>query len=161
VFSFGIMGAARGIDEGLISGTFNQSNFQEFLGIDTLDEVALAKIKGNVSSMVQIGSISGAGLAFLLADRIGRLWATRQLCTIWILGIFIFLNNRGRLGQVYAGRFIAGMGMGRPSSSRLIIFPKLRRNRFEVFVHASSVEVSILASCWRTLYVLARCLCFL
>jgi MFS family permease len=112
VFSFGIMGAARGIDEGLISGTFNQSNFQELLGIDTLDEVALANIKGNVSSMVQIGSISGAGLAFLLADQIGRLWATRQLYTIWILGIFIFLTNRGRLGQIYAGRFITGMGIG-------------------------------------------------
>lgn len=28
VFSFGIMGAARGIDEGLISGTFNTDQFQ-------------------------------------------------------------------------------------------------------------------------------------
>ena len=28
VFSFGIMGAARGIDEGLISGTFNTKDFQ-------------------------------------------------------------------------------------------------------------------------------------
>lgn len=29
--------------------------------------------------MVQIGSVGGALLAFILADRIGRLWATRQL----------------------------------------------------------------------------------
>ena len=112
VFSFGIMGAARGIDEGLISGTFNQANFQELLGFDKLDEVALANIKGNVSSMVQIGSVGGAALAFLLADRIGRLWATRQLCIVWILGIVIFLTNGGRLGQVYASRLIAGLGIG-------------------------------------------------
>lgn len=59
--------------------------------------------------MVQIGSVLGAAIAFVLADRIGRLWATRQLCLLWIIGIVIFLTNDGRLGQVYAGRFIAGM----------------------------------------------------
>ncbi|KAF2431158.1 putative quinate permease [Tothia fuscella] len=112
VFSFGIMGAARGIDEGLISGTFNQKNFQELLHFNDLDEIALANVKGNVSAMVQIGSVAGAALAFVLADRIGRLWATRQLCLLWILGIVIFLTNGGRLGQVYAGRFIAGIGIG-------------------------------------------------
>jgi MFS family permease len=31
---------------------------------------------------------------------------------VWILGIVIFLTNGGRLGQVYAGRFIAGLGIG-------------------------------------------------
>jgi MFS family permease len=98
----------QGIDEGLISGTFNQKNFQELLHFNDLDEVALANVKGNVSAMVQIGSVAGAALAFVLADRIGRLWATRQLCLLWILGIVIFLTNGGRLGQVYAGRFIAG-----------------------------------------------------
>ncbi|KAH0138516.1 putative quinate permease, partial [Aureobasidium melanogenum] len=54
-------------------------------------------------------------LAFVLADRIGRLWATRQLCLVWILGIVIFMTSTvggGRLGQVYAGRFIAGLGIG-------------------------------------------------
>lgn len=42
----------------------------------------------------------------------GRLWATRQLCLLWILGIVIFLTHGGRLGQIYAGCFIAGMGIG-------------------------------------------------
>ncbi|KAK7895132.1 hypothetical protein LTR67_005872 [Exophiala xenobiotica] len=107
VFSFGIMGAARGIDEGLISGTFNTKHFQSILHLDELDDVTYANVKGNVSAMVQIGSVAGALLAFLVADRIGRLWATRQLCIVWILGIIIFLTNNGRLGQVYAGRFIA------------------------------------------------------
>jgi MFS family permease len=112
VFSFGLMGAARGVDEGLISGTFNTGNFQSLLGLDTLDDVTYANIKGNVSAMVQIGSVGGALLAFLLCDRIGRLWATRQLCLVWILGIVIFMTNNGRLGQVYAGRFVAGLGIG-------------------------------------------------
>lgn len=50
--------------------------------------------------------------AFLICDRIGRIWATRQLCLVWILGIAIFLGNRGNLGAVYAGRFVAGLGVG-------------------------------------------------
>ncbi|ETI25366.1 hypothetical protein G647_02138 [Cladophialophora carrionii CBS 160.54] len=112
VFSFGIMGAARGVDEGLISGTFNTEHFQKLLGFDKLADDDYADVKGNVSAMVQIGSVGGALLAFVLADRIGRLWATRQLCILWILGIVIFLTNNGRLGQVYAGRFIAGLGIG-------------------------------------------------
>lgn len=110
--SFGVMGAARGIDEGLISGTFNTKSFQKLMNFDALSETEYANVKGNVSAMVQIGSVAGALLAFLLADRIGRLWATRQLCILWVLGIVIFMTNQGRLGQVYAGRFIAGVGIG-------------------------------------------------
>ncbi|CZR67059.1 probable MFS quinate transporter [Phialocephala subalpina] len=112
VVSFGIMGAARGIDEGLISGTLSKTHFIHLLGLDKMDKVELANVKGNISAMVQIGSVGGAALAFILCDRIGRLWATRQLCLIWILGVVIFLTNGGRLGQVYAGRFIAGLGIG-------------------------------------------------
>lgn len=31
---------------------------------------------------------------------------------MWILGIAIFLGNGGNLGAVYAGRFVAGLGVG-------------------------------------------------
>lgn len=109
------MGAARGIDEGLISGTFATKHFQNAMGLKKLDEYEYAQVKANVSAMVQIGSVGGALLAFILADRIGRLWATRQLCLVWILGIVIFMTSTvggGRLGQAYAGRFIAGLGIG-------------------------------------------------
>lgn len=60
VFTFGLLGAARGVDEGLITGIFNTDTFKQHLGLDKLDEVALAGVKGNVSSMVQLGSIPGA-----------------------------------------------------------------------------------------------------
>lgn len=49
--------------------------------------------------------------AFLICNRIGRLWATRQLCVVWVLGIAIFMGNKGNLGAVYAGRIIAGLGV--------------------------------------------------
>ncbi|TPX13412.1 uncharacterized protein E0L32_006142 [Thyridium curvatum] len=112
VFSFGLLGAARGVDEGLISGAFNSKDFQKTINFDSYNTVDRANIKANVSAMVQIGSVGGALFAFLICDRIGRIWATRQLCLVWIVGISIFMGANGNLGAVYAGRFIAGLGVG-------------------------------------------------
>lgn len=112
VVSFGLLGAARGVDEGLISGAFNSKDFQQYINYSSYTKVEQTNIKANVSAMVQIGSVAGALFAFVICDRIGRIWATRQLCLIWILGIAIFMGNGGNLGAVYAGRFIAGLGVG-------------------------------------------------
>ncbi|KAM0328492.1 hypothetical protein ACHAQA_004899 [Verticillium albo-atrum] len=112
VVSFGLLGAARGVDEGLISGAFKSKDFQSFIHYEDYDLVEQTNIKANVSAMVQIGSVGGALIAFLICDKIGRIWATRQLCVLWILGIAIFMGNNGNLGAVYAGRFIAGLGVG-------------------------------------------------
>lgn len=111
------MGAARGVDEGLIGTSASQASFQRLfnLGDDsTLSESQVADRLGNITSMVQLGSIAGALIAFVITDKIGRLWATRQLCMVWIIGIAIFLSSAstGSLAQLYAGRFIAGMGIG-------------------------------------------------
>ncbi|KAI1371474.1 putative MFS quinate transporter [Hypoxylon crocopeplum] len=112
VISFGLLGAARGVDEGLISGAFNSNDFQNTIHYSSYSSVERTNIKANVSAMVQIGSVGGALFAFVICDRIGRIWATRQLCLLWILGIAIFMGNGGNLGAVYAGRFIAGLGVG-------------------------------------------------
>lgn len=112
VISFGLLGAARGIDEGLITGVLSSEDFKKTISLSSYSEVEQTNIKGNVSAMVQIGSVCGALFAFVICDRIGRIWATRQLCLLWILGIAIFMGNSGSLSAVYAGRFIAGLGVG-------------------------------------------------
>ncbi|KAI6778714.1 Quinate permease-like protein [Emericellopsis cladophorae] len=114
VVSFGLLGAARGIDEGLITGAFNSHDFQEAIDYESFSTVEQANIKANVSAMVQIGSVGGALIAFTICDRIGRIWATRVLTTIWAVGIAIFMVTgvKGNLGGIYAGRFIAGLGVG-------------------------------------------------
>ncbi|EAQ84737.1 hypothetical protein CHGG_08751 [Chaetomium globosum CBS 148.51] len=112
VLSFSLLGAARGVDEGLISGAFNSKHFQQTIHYDSYSKVEQANIKANVSAMVQIGSVGGALIAFLVCDKIGRIWATRQLCLLWIVGIAIFMGSNGNLGAIYAGRFIAGLGVG-------------------------------------------------
>lgn len=63
-------------------------------------------------SLTHADTIPIANSAFVVCDRIGRIWATRQLCVLWILGMAIFMGNNGSLGAVYAGRFIAGLGVG-------------------------------------------------
>lgn len=60
VVSFGLLGAARGIDEGLISGAFNSHDFQAKINYSDYSITEKANIKANVSSMVQIGSVGGA-----------------------------------------------------------------------------------------------------
>jgi sugar porter (SP) family MFS transporter len=110
------MGAARGIDEGLIGTTAELTPFQRKFGLEdpNKSEHENAELLSNITSMVQMGSILGALIAFFITDKIGRLWATRQLCIVWIVGISIFLaaSSTGSVGQIYAGRFIAGIGIG-------------------------------------------------
>ncbi|KAL4952298.1 general substrate transporter [Aspergillus filifer] len=112
VLSFGLMGAARGVDEGLITGAFNSVDFKRTINFDSYSSVEQTNIQANVTAMVQLGSIGGALVAFLACDRLGRLWTARGLCVIWILGIAIFMGHGGSLGMVYAGRLIAGLGVG-------------------------------------------------
>lgn len=116
VFVFGLMGAARGLDEGLIGTTTSQKSFIAKFGLKSthLTKLEQANLLSNITSMVQLGSIFGALIAVLITDKIGRLWATRQLCLIWVIGIAIFLAAApsGSVGMVYAGRFIAGIGIG-------------------------------------------------
>ncbi|KAF2203081.1 MFS quinate transporter-like protein [Delitschia confertaspora ATCC 74209] len=116
VFVFGLMGAARGIDEGLIGTTSELTPFRKKFGLDNPSKSAHEKadLLSNITSMVQMGSILGALVAFFLTDKIGRLWATRLLCLLWVFGISLFLGSAqsGNLGMVYAGRFIAGIGIG-------------------------------------------------
>ncbi|KAK5175359.1 uncharacterized protein LTR77_000498 [Saxophila tyrrhenica] len=114
---FGLMGAARGLDEGLIGTSASLPSFQRHFGLgenSDLSESEQADLLGNIASMVQMGSILGALIAFYITDKIGRLWATRQLCLLWVGGIAIFLGSAStaKIGMLYAGRFIAGMGIG-------------------------------------------------
>ena len=54
------MGAARGIDEGLISSAFSSKNFQKTIHFSSYSTVEQTNIKANVSAIVQIGSVGGA-----------------------------------------------------------------------------------------------------
>ena len=60
VLNFGLLGMARGIDDGLITGAFNSKGFQDMLHLNSYSKDEQANIKGNVTAMVLIGSVPGA-----------------------------------------------------------------------------------------------------
>jgi hypothetical protein len=70
VVTFGLMGAARGLDEGLISGTVAQKSFISEYGLKdpNLSIQEQASKLGNITAMVQIGSVLGA-LMFVQPQR--------------------------------------------------------------------------------------------
>lgn len=71
-----------------------------------------ANVVSNITSMLQLGCIAGSLLAFKLCDKLGRVRTLRLLCILWLLGFIIVIVSPGNVGQVLAGRFIAGLGVG-------------------------------------------------
>jgi MFS family permease len=111
-FVFGILGASRGLDEGLVGGMVGMKSFKHEFPMEEGSEEAQANRESNVTSMVQLGSIAGALLAFLLCDKIGRVRSLQALCVLWLSGFIIVVTSYGSIGQILAGRFLAGLGVG-------------------------------------------------
>ncbi|KAK9320308.1 general substrate transporter [Lipomyces orientalis] len=109
---FGILGASRGFDEGLVGGMINLACFKSEFPLDVGTEDEIANRKSNITSMVQLGSIGGALLAFVLCDKIGRVRSLQALCVLWATGFAIVISSFGSIPQILTGRFIAGLGIG-------------------------------------------------
>lgn len=117
VFVFGILGAARGIDEGTISGNVAQVAFQDQFGLsdESKSEHEIADLKSNIASMVQLGSVGGALLAMYSVDKLGRINALRFVCIIWLVAAAIQISSNN-VGQLYAGRLIEGFAIGQTTT---------------------------------------------
>lgn len=111
-FVFGILGASRGLDEGLVGGMVGMKSFKHEFPMDQGNKDEQANRESNITSMVQLGSIAGALLAFVLCDKIGRVRSLQALCVLWLTGFIIVVTSYGNIGQILAGRFIAGTGIG-------------------------------------------------
>lgn len=62
--------------------------------------------------MVEIACVGGSLFAFIILDRIGRVRSMQVSCLLWAIGTIIWITSAGNLGQLYAGRFLAGLGIG-------------------------------------------------
>lgn len=108
----GILGASRGLDEGLVGGMVSLKSFKTEFDLGAGSEHHQAQVESNITSMVQIGSIAGSLLAFFMCDKIGRVRSLQLLCLLWLVGFIIVVTSHGSVGQILAGRFIAGLGIG-------------------------------------------------
>ncbi|CAI7583453.1 unnamed protein product [Penicillium bialowiezense] len=109
---FGILGAGRGIDEGLVGGMVSLKSFKDEFPLEVGSPSEIANRESNITSMVQLGSIGGALLAFILCDRIGRVRSLQALTFLWAIGFVIVITSFGNIGQILAGRLVAGLGVG-------------------------------------------------
>jgi MFS family permease len=87
-------------------------SFKSEFPLDMGSDTEIANRESNITSMVQLGSIGGALLAFVLCDRIGRVRTLQALTLIWAVGFVIVITSVGNIGQILAGRLIAGIGVG-------------------------------------------------
>lgn len=112
--AFGLLGSAKGLDESIIATVVDLPSFiKEYqLHASYLSAAARASRLSNVTSMMHLGSLPGGLLAFFSTHWIGPLWTMRQLCLLWIIGVVVFITSAGNMGQLIAGRFIMGMGVG-------------------------------------------------
>lgn len=117
VLVFGVLGSARGYDEGNISGSIAQPSFQNFFGLSdtTKSEDYLANLKSNIAAMVQLGSIGGCLIAMYTVDRLGRIRALQAVCVLWIAAAIIQVTSKS-VGQLYAGRLIEGLAIGQTTT---------------------------------------------
>ncbi|KAL4903587.1 hypothetical protein BDW74DRAFT_179583 [Aspergillus multicolor] len=109
---FGLLGLSRGLDEGLVGGMTSLQSFKDEFHLDEGSESHQANVLSNITSMVQLGSIAGSLLAFLLCDRLGRVRSLQILSLLWLVGFIIVVTSHGNIPQILGGRFIAGLGIG-------------------------------------------------
>ncbi|KAK6455504.1 quinate permease [Scheffersomyces xylosifermentans] len=114
---FGILGAARGMDEGTVSGNLYQQSFRNLFGLNdpNKDEHQIADLKSNIAAMVQLGSVGGSILAMYTVDKLGRVRALQEVCVLWIVGAVIQITSRS-IGQLYAGRLLEGFAIGQTTT---------------------------------------------
>lgn len=117
VFVFGILGSARGYDEGNISGSSSHESFRKLFGFNdpNKSESDLSSLKSNITAMVQLGSIGGCILAMFLVDKLGRVRSLQVVCIIWTCAAIIQITSTN-VGQLYAGRLIEGFAIGQTTT---------------------------------------------
>ncbi|KAK9900117.1 general substrate transporter [Cystobasidium minutum MCA 4210] len=74
-------------------------------------------IEGLIVGLLSIGTLFGALLGALVADKFGRRNAMSMECTVFTIGVIIQLASVSAWYQFAIGRFIAGLGVGALSAA--------------------------------------------
>ncbi|OCF45135.1 galactose transporter [Kwoniella heveanensis CBS 569] len=71
-----------------------------------------ADLKGLVTAILELGAMVGALTAGPLADRYSRKYSVSGWCIIFMIGTIVQCAANSSVACIYAGRFIAGLGVG-------------------------------------------------
>ncbi|KAJ0268839.1 hypothetical protein Brms1b_012538 [Colletotrichum noveboracense] len=106
---------AMGYDTAVIGGTMALDSFRRDFHLDEVSTTARDTIQGNIVSTFQAGCFFGALLTFPIAEKFGRRKTVMLAGTVFLLGGTLMTAARGSLNMIYAGRAIAGLGIGASS----------------------------------------------
>ncbi|RDW82776.1 putative plastidic glucose transporter 4 [Coleophoma cylindrospora] len=107
-----------GYDSAFIGTTIALTSFKSEFGLDQLSTAKFAIISENIVSVYQAGAFFGALLAYIIGHFIGRKRGLAIFSGIFFLGAGLMLGANGSrgLGLIYAGRVLAGLGVGGASN---------------------------------------------
>lgn len=103
-----------GWDSSVIGGVITLPPFVRDYKIS--DDRAGADLSSNIVSTLQAGCFLGSLIASPITDKIGRRPALLIVALVVIVGVIMQAASMGNLGPLYAGRFLAGVGVGAAST---------------------------------------------
>ncbi|ORY65998.1 quinate permease [Pseudomassariella vexata] len=106
-------GCSYGFDQGNIGGVLTLPSFKRAFGLDVLSEEEADARAGNIAAMLAAGGSGGALLAAPCADFLGRRNSMIIFGFLFLVGAA--MQEVAHLGVFYAGRLIAGLGVGATS----------------------------------------------
>ncbi|BGP51853.1 hypothetical protein JCM10450v2_007809 [Rhodotorula kratochvilovae] len=107
-----------GYDGAFIGTAISFASFKQEFGLDKLAPTAFANISANIVSAYQAGAIGGCMLGYPMGVFLGRRWGLISAAVIFSIGAGIMLaaTSSTGLGPIYAGRVLAGAGIGAASN---------------------------------------------
>ncbi|KAF3940253.1 hypothetical protein ABW19_dt0208062 [Dactylella cylindrospora] len=103
---------AMGYDTSVIGGTLALDSFTQDFGLRGISPHQRDTLQGNIVSTFQAGTFFGALLTFPIGEKIGRKRAIMFAVAVFLVGGTLMTASDGRLPLIYAGRAIAGFGIG-------------------------------------------------
>lgn len=101
-----------GYDTGVAGGIIGLPNFMDSFGYSHKSTHEIADIQSWVVSILMLGAFAGALGAAPIAQGIGRKLALMTFVTVFMVGAVVQTTSKHTIGQMYAGRFVAGLGVG-------------------------------------------------
>ncbi|KAL1310582.1 hypothetical protein AAFC00_000860 [Neodothiora populina] len=105
-----------GFDTGVMGSVLALPSFKKDFGLPTdksgFSSSKNAEISSNVVSLLTAGCFFGAIAAAFINERFGRKYSLILFCSIFMVGAAIQTGAHHALGAIYAGRVIAGLGVG-------------------------------------------------
>lgn len=100
---------AFAFDTGVISGVLTLQSFQDDFRYSTAQKTT---VNSNAVSILQAGAFFGCFFTMPIAARLGRRMGLILSSIVFSIGTILQLINAHTLGTFYAGRVIAGLGIG-------------------------------------------------